>query len=148
MHQRSAEFREYEYKILARDGAFYLYDDDSEVDLDQIWNGVPGDLSMVVKDGVVSIRSDQEKKVRLLVEVRENEPCESYDDLLLLGDCCLDVPSGRIVISGSLDNFPDAARIPVRPALYKMRLYAGSLDTVFGGLRRSQDHLRVVLWLF
>lgn len=148
MCNQQAEFREYEYRIYVKGTGFSLYDDDARADADALWRVLPDEQLIAVGDRVVSVRAEHDKYVRVLVDVSELEPTDHETNLALVGEGSLDVPSGRIVIAGSADCFPDAARIPVRPALYRLKVYAGSLDTIYGGLRRSQDHYRVVLWLF
>ena len=148
MRNQRAEFREYEYRIQVKDAGFSLFDDDVQAADPVVWELLPEDQLFVVGDRIVSVRARHDASVRVLVDVRESAPEANEPNQLLVGECSLDVPSGRIVIAGSQDYYPDAARIPVRPALYRVRIYAGSLDTVYGGLRKTQDHYRVVLWLF
>ncbi len=147
MQGKQVEFREYEYKILAAGAALYFSDDDAQVDADALWKDILPQQMLVAGDGVFSVRAELDCYVKVLVAVRETELELAEAEFTLLGGCLLDVPSGRIVIAGSAELFPDAARIPVSPALYRVAVYAGSLDTIYGGLRKSQNCLRVVLSL-
>ena len=47
---------------------------------------------------------------------------------------------------GSTDYYPDAARIPVTPGMYVVRVYYGGLDTIRDLGLEGDDHYRVVLW--
>lgn len=147
MQAKSVEFREYEYKILAAGAALFFSDDDVQLDAGALWKGISPGQMLVADDGVLSVRAVPDSYVRVLVDVREAEPERAEAEFSMLGSCLLDVPSGRIVIAGSAELYPDAARIPVRPALYRVAVYAGSLDTIYGGLRHSQNCLKVVLSL-
>ena len=149
LSRQRSEFREYEYKIRVQNkyACIILCDEESPEEPEEICKQTL-QQSVSTGDGMVCIRAMSEETLRVLVEVRESEPVSEYSDLFVLGEASLDAPSGRIILAGSGKYFPDAARIPVRPALYRLRAYAGSLDTAFSGTRRTQDHYRIVLWLF
>lgn len=80
------------------------------------------------------------------VEVLDAEPRDSFDGWDQVNDCSIEVKSGRIVIAGCTDYFPDAARITVAPAIYRVRIYYGKLDTLSDDGLAGEDHYRVVLW--
>ena len=63
-----------------------------------------------------------------------------------MNECTLDVQSGRIVIAGCTDYFPDAVRIEVFPGSYRARLYYGNLDALSDDGLDGDDHYKVVLW--
>ncbi len=56
-----------------------------------------------------------------------------------------DVPSGRIVIAGCTDYFPDARRIDVPPGRYRVRVHYSGMETVSEDRLEGRDHYRVVL---
>jgi hypothetical protein len=143
---QSSFYREYEYSIYIQDGWLSLRDDDCEIE--QAATSLTSEREFILAgNGSIAIRAPQFHKLRVLVDVRRsNAGAQDECGLSLLGECALDVPSGRIVISGSENDYLDAARIPVEPALYKMRVLAGSLDSMFSGARLSQNHYRLVLW--
>lgn len=58
----------------------------------------------------------------------------------------IEVQSGRIVIAGCTDYFPEAKRLEVRPGTYRARIYYGDLDTLSQDGLAGNDHYRVVLW--
>lgn len=92
---------------------------------------------VVADSGLVSIRVKSNVHAQLQVTVGDDRLVELRQDIIALGECALDVPSGRIVIAGS--SFGDAARLPLPAGLYRLRISIGSLDTVFGGLREKQN---------
>jgi hypothetical protein len=147
MQNQRAEFREYEYKIQVAGAALFLCDDNARFDAAELWSDISDQQALVAGDGVLSVRAEPDSSVRLLVDVREVEQLDPDAGFHPIGRCLLDVPSGLIVVAGSADFYGDAARIPVRPALYQVAVYAGSLDTIYSGLRRSQNCLKVVLSL-
>jgi len=50
------------------------------------------------------------------------------------------------VIAGCTDYFPDAMRIPVPPAVYRVRVSYGGLDTLSDDGLEGDDHYRLQLW--
>jgi len=66
---------------------------------------------------------------------------EQFDGWDQVDECSLHVSSGRIVVAGCTDYFPDAARVVVPPSSYRVRLYYGNLDAPEG-----RDVYRVALW--
>ena len=67
------------------------------------------------------------------VEVLDAEPQDSFDDWDQVNECSIDVKSGRIVIAGCTDYFPDAARIQVAPGMYRARISATISAICAGG---------------
>jgi hypothetical protein len=56
------------------------------------------------------------------------------------------VTSGRLVVAGCTDYFPDAARIDVPPGSYRARIYSGNLNSLSDDGLDGDDHYRVALW--
>jgi hypothetical protein len=80
------------------------------------------------------------------VEVRESAPehmLSSWDHVV---ECSMDVTSGRIVIAGCTDYFPDAARVAVQPGHYRVRVFYGKLDALSEDGLDGEDNYTVVLW--
>jgi hypothetical protein len=84
--------------------------------------------------------------VPVTVEVLDAEPHSDLDCWDHVTECSLEAPSGRIVIAGCTDYFPDAARIQVEPGAYRARISYGSLDTLSEDGLDGDDRYRVQLW--
>lgn len=84
--------------------------------------------------------------VPVVVEITDSEPDANLSAWDHVNECSLDVPSGRIVIAGCTDYFPDAARIELAPGSYRARLYYGSLDSLSEDGLDGDDNYKVVLW--
>ena len=69
--------------------------------------------------------------------------CKEWDQI---NECTLDVPSGRIVVAGCTDYFPDAQRVDVLPGFYRARVYYGKPNTLSADGLDGDDHYKVVLW--
>jgi hypothetical protein len=63
-----------------------------------------------------------------------------------VNECSIDVPSGRLVIAGCTDYFPEAARIDLPPGTYRARIYYGNLNSLTNNGLDGEDHYRIVLW--
>jgi hypothetical protein len=61
-------------------------------------------------------------------------------------ECSIEIPSGKIVVAGCTDYFPDAARIPVKPGNYRARIYYGDLNSLSEDGLDGGDHYKIVLW--
>ena len=61
-------------------------------------------------------------------------------------ECSIEVPSGRIVIAGCTDYFPDADRVNVLAGTYQARISYGQLDTLSDDGLDGDDRYRVQLW--
>lgn len=69
-------------------------------------------------------------EVPVVVEIAENPP---GDDLMAwdqVNECSIDAPSGRLVVAGCTDYFPDAARIELPAGTYRARIYYGNLTSL------------------
>ena len=64
-----------------------------------------------------------------------------------VNECDIDVPSGKIVVAGCTDYFPEAARIEVQPGHYRARIYYGNLNSLSHDGLDGDDQYKVVLWL-
>lgn len=56
------------------------------------------------------------------------------------------VQSGRVVVAGCTDYWPDAARIRVSPGTYAVRVHYRGLGSPTEDGLAGEDHYRVVLW--
>lgn len=80
------------------------------------------------------------------VEVLEAVPDSDLDSWDHVPECSIEVPSGRIVIAGCTDYFPEAARNDVKPGTYHARISYGSLNTLSEDGLDGDDRYRVQLW--
>ena len=84
--------------------------------------------------------------VPVVVEVSDSEPVEDTSTWDQVNECTLDVQSGRIVVAGCTDYFPDAARIEVSPGWYRARLDYGYPVALSDDGLDGDDHYKAVLW--
>jgi len=109
---------------------FYIQDETATGDLSQAWNEEATERLLAIAPGTVGIGTVRNMYVPVTVDILEEEPDDDsakWDHVVEAG---LDVASGRIVIAGCTDYFPDTMRIEVPPGSYRVRVSYGGLDTL------------------
>lgn len=84
--------------------------------------------------------------VPVSVEVLAAEPAGLPDDADHVTDCSLDLPSGRLVVSGLTHYMADPPLL-LPPGLYRMRAIHRGLGTLSADGLEGDDRYEVVLWL-
>lgn len=138
--------KRYEFELLADYFQFYLQDEEVEGDLSERWTEEATARMLAVTPGTVGVGTLRNVEVDVAVEVHEAEPqlhLAGWDHVVETG---LAVTSGRIVVAGCTDYFPDAARIEVEPGHYRVRLCSSGLETVTAEWEDADDLYVVQLW--
>ena len=76
---------------------------------------------LAVRPGVVGIGTVRNVDVPVSIELLGAEPMTSLAQWDHVVDCIVLVQSGRIVVAGCTDYFPDAARIDAVPGTCRVR---------------------------
>jgi hypothetical protein len=138
--------RQFEYELFADYFHFYLHDESAEGNLGERWTEEAVARLLAVAPCTVGVGTVRNMNVPVTVEVLDAEPHSDLDCWDHVTECSLEAPSGRIVIAGCTDYFPDAARIQVEPGAYRARISYGSLDTLSEDGLDGDDRYRVQLW--
>lgn len=136
-----------QFELFADYFQFYLQDEQSKGDLSNSWTKKAVSELLAVAPGVIGVGTVRNMDVSVEVEVLDAQPDDSLDKWDHVTEASLEVPSGRIIITGCTDSFPDAARITVNPGTYKVRIYYGALGSVDEFRLDGDDHYRVALWI-
>ena len=80
------------------------------------------------------------------MDILEHAPEDDFPEWDHVVEAGLDVASGRIVIAGCTDYFPDAKRVEVRPGSYRVRVSYGALDTLSEDGLSGDDRYRLQRW--
>jgi hypothetical protein len=139
--------QKFEFVLFADYFQFYLQDESVKGDLSESWTQEAVDRLLAIAPGTIGVGTVRNMNVPVVVEVNDNEP-ESNDagDWDQVNECSMEVPSGRIVVAGCTDYFPDAARINVAPGWYRARIHYGDLDSLSTNGLEDNDHYRLVIW--
>jgi len=80
------------------------------------------------------------------LRVEAEEPATALDDYDHVAEASIDIPSGRLVIAGNSDYWPDAPRIDLAPGSYRVRVLYRGLATVSDDGLAGDDSYALVLW--
>jgi len=125
---------------------FYLQDESAEGDLSDSWTDEATDRLLAVAPGTVGVGTVRNMEVPVRVDVLEGEPpldAEAWDHMT---ECSIQIDSGRLVVAGCTDYFPEAVRIPLAPGTYAVRVSYGGLASLSADGLDGDDHYRVQLW--
>jgi hypothetical protein len=125
---------------------FYLQDEKAHGDLSEAWTPQAVERLLALAPGVIGVGTARNMDVPVEVDILETEPRDDRGGWDRVNDCTIDVPSGRLVVAGCTDYFPDAARIEIAPGSYNARIYYGGLSTVSADALEGDDRYRIVLW--
>jgi hypothetical protein len=136
----------FELSLYADYFQFYIQDEGAEGDLSEAWTEEASDRLVAAASGTLGIGTAQTDFVPVIVDILEREPNDDSVEWDHVVEADLDVVSGRIVIAGCTDYYPDAIRIAVPPGGYRVRISYGALDTVAENRLSGDDHYRLQLW--
>jgi hypothetical protein len=126
---------------------FYIQDEAAESDLSEAWTEEAMDRRLAIAPGMLGIGTAQNMFVPVVVDFLEREPKDDSAEWDHVVEAGLTVASGRVVIAGCTDSFPDAIRVEIPAGEYRIRISHGGLDTVAENRLSGDDHYRLQLWL-
>lgn len=138
--------RSLELSLFADYFQFYIQDEGVAGDLSQSWNQEATDRLLAIAPGTIGVGTVRNMDVPVTIEVHDREPDDDSLEWDHVVEAALDVASGRIVVAGCTDYFPDARRIDVPLGSYHVRVSYGALDTPSQDGLSGADHYRVQLW--
>jgi hypothetical protein len=125
---------------------FYLQDEKADGDLSESWSEEAVTDLLATAPGTIGVGTVRNMDVPLLVEVRDGRPPDDLDQWDHVTECSIEVPTGRLVIAGCTDYFPDAQRLELAPGTYRARVFYGGLATLSADGLEGRDHYKVSLW--
>jgi len=121
----------YEFTLFADHFQFYLQDDaQGKGDLSEAWNEATTDRLLAVAPFVIGVGTVRNMDVLVSVTIHPSPPIinEPEFDHITLASLC--VETGRIVVAGCTDYFPDAPRIDLPPGTYQAIVCYKNLDSL------------------
>lgn len=123
----------------------HVADDGPGGDLSEAWTEEASARGLAVADGVIGVSTARNVDVPVVVAVSVEPPDLLLDaDSVVEGD--LECKSGRVVVMGCTDYFPDAMRLTMPPGWYRVRASASGLSTVQEQWLDAEDEYRIDLW--
>ncbi|MDC0834766.1 hypothetical protein CKA32_005400 [Geitlerinema sp. FC II] len=136
----------YQFELFADYYQFHIQDELAEDNLGNSWTQDAVDRLLAIAPGIVGVGTVRNMNVPVTLEICETEPETCFDDWDRVNECSLEVKSGKIVIAGCTDYFPDAARIEIQPGTYRVRIYYKNLKNLNKDGLNGNDQYRVMLW--
>lgn len=135
----------FEFTLFADYFQLYIQDDGAKGDLSESWTPEAVHRLLALAPRTIGIGTVRNMNVPVQVEFAEHAPENDLAGWDQVNECTIETTSGRLVIAGCTDYFPDAARIELTPGTYRARVYYGNLKKLSAdGL--DSDHYRIVLW--
>ncbi len=136
----------YEFELFADYNQFYLQDEKADGDLSDSWTEKANEMLLAITNGTIGVGTVRNMDVPVTVEIHDTEPTENLELWDQVNECSIEIPSGRIVIAGCTDYFPEASRIEVEPATYQARIYYGDLNILSEDELEGNDNYKIALW--
>jgi len=135
------------YEIFADYHQFYLQDDDQSFgDLSAAWTEEATDRLLAVAPHVIGVGTARNMTVPVSVIVHGARPQIREEEWDLITTASLKIDTGRIVVAGCTDYYPDAARIEVRPGVYEAIVCYGKLESLSADGLEGEDSYHVHLF--
>ncbi len=125
---------------------FYLQDEAADGNLGDSWDDGANERNLAIAPGTVGVGTFRNVSVPVTVEVLSAAPPADHAAFDLVTEACMDVPTGRVVVAGCTDYFPDARRIEVPPGRYRVQVCSSGYATISADRLEGQDHYLVRLW--
>ena len=136
----------HELTLFADYHQFYIQDEAADGDLSESWTA-DAELSLVaVAPGTVGVGTARNVDVPVTIEISATEPDSDFAAFDPVVDCSIAIQSGTLVAAGCTDYFPEAARFPLAPGTYRVRVCFSGLDSLSADGLDGDDAYRLVLW--
>jgi hypothetical protein len=139
--------RTFQYEIFADYHQFYLQDDDQSFgDLSDAWTQEATERLMAVAPHVIGVGTVRNMTVPVSVAIHESRPTISAEEWDHITTASLQIDTGRIVVAGCKDYYPDAARIEVAPGIYEAVICYSNLGSLNENGLDGEDSYHVHLF--
>ncbi|SHE67080.1 hypothetical protein [Pedobacter caeni] len=128
---------------------FYIQDEKVDGDLSDKWTNEAVCILLAITDGTIGVGTVRNMNVPVNLKIFDSEPPFLTDDEHVIGqinECDIEVSSGKIVIAGCTDYFPEAKRIELENGVYRARIYYGNLDKISEDGLDGEDFYEIHLW--
>ena len=120
-----------ELSLFADYHQFYLQDDDIRFgDLSNAWTAEATERLLAVADHVVGVGTVRNMNVPVHIEIESQLPNLNPSEWDRINRASLVCDTGRIVVAGCTDYFPDAKRLAVTPGVYDVLVAYRNLESL------------------
>ena len=108
---------------------FYIQDDDVRFgDLSEAWTDEASEKMLAVSNHGIGVGTARNSDVAVVLETCEEVPELEPSQWDRINRAVLECDTGRLVIAGCTDYFPDAFRLEVEPGTYDLTIGYRNLD--------------------
>src|SRR5271157_5437345 len=100
-----------QFRLFADYFQFYLQDERAKGDLSESWTEEAVAQLLALAPGTIGVGTVRNMEVPVDLELDDDLPNDDLNVWDHVNECSIEVPSGRIVVAGCTDYFPDAARV-------------------------------------
>ncbi len=136
----------YSYELFADYFQIYLQDEHAKGNLSDAWTEEAVENLLATVSGAIGVGTVRNVEVPVTIEVCDTEPTLDLAPWDHVVESHIDIPSGRLVVAGCTDFFPDAARIVLEPGSYRARILYGALGSLSKDGLDGDDHYSILLW--
>ena len=130
----------YNFSLFADYFQFYIQDENSPGISGESWSREASDRCLAVEEAAIAVGTGRNMEVPVHIEFLDSAPGDDSESWDRINECSIVITSGRLVVAGCTDYFPDAARIDVSPGSYRARIYSGNHGERHPALRLHQPH--------
>ena len=135
-----------ELTVFADYHQFYLQDDDSRFgDLSDAWTPDATERLIAVAERVIGIGTARSMKVSVRIEIAPELPSLEPSEWDKVNRASLVCNTGRIVVAGCTDYFPDAKRLCVEPGIYDVLVGYKNLESLSEDGLEGDDSYHIFL---
>src|SRR6267142_35118 len=139
--------RDFQYDIFADYHQFYLQDDDQSFgNLSQAWTQEATDRLLAVAPHVIGVGTVRNVTVPVSIAVHQSRPKIEEAEWDHITTASLRIDTGRIVVAGCTDYYPDAARIEVQSGVYEVIVCYRNLASLSSDGLDGEDSYHVHLF--
>ncbi|WP_100368794.1 hypothetical protein [Yoonia maricola] len=125
---------------------FYIQDEQSDGIDGDAWTDIASNARLALEANAFAVSTARNMEVPVKIVISDISPdvdLSLWDHVVEFSIC---VPSGRLVVAGCTDYFPDALRLTLESGCYEARVLYANLDKVSDDGLDGDDHYRVELW--
>lgn len=124
--------RKFGFEIYADYNQFYLECESSSHQTDEVWDieNIAFNRMLGVGDKLIAVGTARYRTVPITIEFHDSEPILELEKYSRVNECSLEVASNKLILSGCTEYLPDAARIEIEPANYRVRICYGNAEDV------------------
>jgi hypothetical protein len=126
-------------RLFADHGQIHLLDESSSPAFEDAWTVQATDDRIAVAEGGLAIGTADTYDVTVTVERLPGPPAHDDEGVDHGTEASVSVPSGKLVIMGCTDSFPEAKRLDVGAGTYRVRVD-------HSGLAKRKERIAVHLW--